>query len=321
MTKLKYQFATIQAIRNFFNSKGFTDVLTPPIVQNPGMETHIHPFEVTSKLTGKNLNKYLHTSPEFHMKKILSENDDLDKIFTIAYCFRDEPTSPIHREQFIMCEWYRKNETYQKIMDDVESLILSVQNSLSSMGLSPKLNLKSSEFQRATVQEVFLEILGIDILNFLDKTDLKRKIELDFKDVPLPTIDCAWDDYFFLLFLNKIEPYFENIKSLLLYEFPAPLSALSTLKESDKRVCERFEVYLKGVELCNCFNELTDINEQKKRFDFQAYEKKSLYNYSLPEPNEFYSTLENGYPKSSGIALGVERLLYSLYQIDNPFFN
>ncbi len=71
---------------------------------------------------------------------------------------------------------------------------------------------------------------------------------------------------------------------LLLYEFPAPLAALSTLKKEDKRVCERFEIYLSGVELCNCFNELTDLNEQKKRFEAQAKEKKKLYGYDLPEP-------------------------------------
>jgi len=321
MTQIKYQFETIQAIRNFFVKEGFIDVLTPPIVENPGMETHIHPFEVRSKLKSQNLNRYLHTSPEFHMKKLLAENSSLKNIFTISYCFRDEPRSPIHREQFIMCEWYRKQETYQKIMDDVERLLLFVQESMKSDELKAKLDLQASDFQRATVQEVFLEYLNLDILNYLEINDLKRKIELDHKDVPLPSIDCAWDDYFFLLFLNKVEPHFEKIKSLLLYEFPAPLSALSTLKESDKRVCERFEVYLRGVELCNCFNELTDLQEQKERFISQQREKKLIYNYSLPEPNEFYNTLQNGYPKSSGIALGVERLLYSLFNIENPFFN
>ncbi len=103
-------------------------------------------------------------------------------------------------------------------------------------------------------------------------------------------------------------------------EFPAPLAALSTLKKDDPRVCERFEVYVNGVELCNCFNELTDSLEQRKRFADQAALKKKIYGYSLPEPKAFYRSLEKGLPPSAGIALGVDRLLSSLFEIENPFF-
>ncbi len=320
MTKLKYQFETIQAIRNFFLEKEFIDVLTPPMVQNPGMETHIHPFEVHSKIKGSSANLFLHTSPEFHMKGLLASKEDFQNIFTISYCFRDEPSSEIHRNQFLMLEWYRKYARYEAIMDDVEKLILSVSDQLSSKGIPLKNNYYKSDFQRATVQEIFQEFINIDILNYLDKNELKQKIQNDFKEVPLPSVECSWDDYFFLLFLNKVEPHFKNYKSLLLYEFPEPLSALSTIKKDDPRVCERFEVYLEGIELCNCFNELTDLEVQKERFDFQKQEKKKIYHYDLPEPTDFYSTLESGYPSSSGVALGIERLLFSLVETKNPFF-
>lgn len=296
------------------------DVLTPPMVQNPGMETHIHPFEVFSKQKKSSTGLYLHTSPEFHMKSILASEKDFNNIFTISYCFRDEPRSDIHREQFIMLEWYRKFQRYEKIMDDVEKLIFSVSNHLESKKIPLKHKYKKSDFERATIQEVIREFTNIDILNFLDTKDLRDLISKDFKGVPLPSVDCSWDDYFFLLFLNEVEPHFKNYKSLLLYEFPAPLSALSTIKESDSRVCERFEVYLNGIELCNCFNELTDLKTQKRRFNIQKNEKKALYNYELPEPTEFYEVLEKGYPASSGIALGVERLLYSLVDVQNPFY-
>lgn len=170
------------------------------------------------------------------------------------------------------------------------------------------------------MQEIFQEILAIDILDFLDKNDLKQKIKKDFKDVILPDVECDWDDYFFLLFLNKIESALVNFPYLLLYEYPAPLAALSTLKNDDPRVCERFEIYMRGIELCNCFNELVDPIEQKKRFELAQNEKKRLYNYELPWPKSFMSNLEKGLPASAGIALGVERLLYALIEIDNPFF-
>lgn len=320
MQEIKYQFQTIQAIRNFFNEHGFIDVLTPPIVENPGMETHIHPFEVYSKKDGKSINKYLHTSPEFHMKKLLASDADLDKIFSISYCFRDEPSSDIHRNQFLMLEWYRKHQRYEKIMDDCEDLILYTNRYLKEQNAPLKKDLNLNKFERVTIQELFQEYLNFDILNFLEIDDLIQKIEKDFKNVPLPSTRCEWDDYYFLLFLNEIEPKLINHESILLYEFPKHLSALSTLKVSDPRVCERFEVYLKGIELCNCFNELTDLEAQKKRFSEQMQLKEKWYDYELPDPKEFYQTLEKGYPKSSGIALGIERLAYSLLDIKNPFF-
>ena len=317
---LKYQFQLIQAMRNYFNNQGFLDVLTPPMVENPGMETHIHPFEVFSKLKNKSTDLYLHTSPEFMMKELLSK-DEFEKIFTISYCFRDEPTSPIHRPQFLMCEWYRKNERYEAIMTDVEQMILSIQNELIKNSVPLKENFVKDDFQKVTVQDLFQDILKIDILDYLDTKDLRKKIELDFKGVPLPSSQCTWDDYFFLLFLNEVEPFLINYKALLLYEYPHHLAALSTLKASDPRVCERFELYIRGVEICNCFNELTDYDIQSLRFKLQAADKKSFYNYQLPDPNRFMATIKSGYPKSSGIALGIERLLNSLVKTDTLFFD
>jgi elongation factor P--(R)-beta-lysine ligase len=300
----RLQFDLIQLIRNFFGQQGFLDVLTPPAVENPGMEVHIHPFQLHSVSKNQNVPLYLHTSPEFCMKELLH---DFEKIFTISYCFRDEPDSPIHRKQFIMLEWYRRNARYEEIMNDTEALI---------QFCSPK----PLTMVRKTMNELFLEILGVDILEHLTVPSIKELLK-KFPDVPVPATDLEWDDYFFLLYLNRIEPEIAKYPLLMVYEFPAPLSALSTLKESDKRVCERFEVYIKGVELCNAFNELTDPVEQRRRFEAQNALKSKLYGYSLPNPEQFYQTMDRGIPPSAGIALGVERLLYSLYDAERPFFN
>jgi lysyl-tRNA synthetase class 2 len=319
--KLQAQFQLLWAIRQFFSKQGFLDVMPPPMVQNPGMETHIHPFLVGHANTLRFSPWYLNTSPEFHMKELLSMG--FEDIFTLGYAFRDEPYATNHRPQFLMLEWYRTNAHYTKIMDDCEELFKFSLNSLSEKNLPVDQDLLQANFQRATIQEIFSDMLKVDILNFLDKKDLKELIEKDFKDVPLPTMgeELSWDDYYFLLFLNKIEPHLANYPYLLLYEFPNHLSALSTLKESDPRVCERFEIYAKGVELCNCFNELRDLNIQKQRFVSQAEEKEKLYGYKLPEPTVLYNALQKGLPKSSGIALGVERLLKVLTGIENPFWD
>ena len=306
-------------MRNFFLKEGFTDVLTPPVVENPGMEVHIHPFKVTSVNEPSAVHGYLQTSPEFAMKKILAHCHELNNIFTISYSFRDEPVSDIHRPSFLMCEWYRKNEFYTQIMDDCEDLIRYCSNYLKKKSVPTKE--LASQFQRVTVQDLFQDTLNLDILNFLDKDDLKNKIKLDFKDVPLPEAQLSWDDYYFLLFLNKIEPDLLEIPYILLYNFPHHLRALSTINKEDPRVCDRFEIYMHGIEICNCFNELTNFQEQKSRFKVDALEKKKLYGYDLPEPNDFYATLKEGLPPSSGIAMGVERLLLALTGESEIFFN
>ncbi|MGZ3788153.1 MAG: amino acid--tRNA ligase-related protein [Bacteriovorax sp.] len=318
--KLLAQFDLLKAIRTFFSQKDFQDVLTPPMVRNPGMETHIHPFQVAHARTKGLAPWYLQTSPEFHMKELLSIG--FSDLFTISYSFRDEPDAENHRPQFLMLEWYRKNAHYTQIMKDCEELFLFCLHELEQKQHSIDLGLKNCKFERATIQELFLDTLNIDILNFLDKKDLKELIEKNFKDVPLPSMGEAlsWDDYYFLLFLNRIEPLLLHRPFLLLYEFPHHLSALSTLKKEDPRVCERFEIYCKGIELCNCFNELTDLSIQKSRFDLQAKEKNELYHYELPEPAILYRALERGLPSSSGIALGVERFLKVLTGVENPFW-
>lgn len=316
----RYQFELIQIIRNFFGEQGFLDVLTPPAVENPGMEVHIHPFQLHSVIKKTLIPSYLHTSPEFCLKELLADKDEgLENIFSISYCFRDEPASPVHRSQFLMLEWYRKNARYERIMDDVEELISYVM----SEGVKKRLPLRTvfsgKKLVTKTMAELFEEFLGVKILEHLTVDRLKTLLG-NYPDVPVPQTDLEWDDYFFLLYLNKIEPHLTKYPMLLVKEFPAPLAALSTLKKDDPRVCERFEVYLNGVELCNCFNELTDTTEQKKRFSEQAIMKKNQYGYELPGPETFYRSLEKGLPPSAGIALGVERLLYSLFEIENPFF-
>jgi len=281
------------------------------------MEVHIHPFQLHSVNKEELRPLYLHTSPEFCMKELLASDEGFDKIFSLSYCFRDEPDSPIHRSQFLMLEWYRKNERYESIMQDIEGLIAYVIEEGKKRNFPQRL--KDQKLIKKTMQELFQEELQIDILNYSDIPSIKNLLK-NYSDVPVPNVELEWDDYFFLLYLNRIEPVLIKYPLLMITEFPAPLSALSTLKASDPRVCERFEVYINGIELCNCFNELTDANEQRRRFKIQNDLKQKIYHYQLPDPQNFYQTMDKGFPPSAGIALGVERLLHSLFDIENPFF-
>lgn len=316
----RHQLELIQSIRQFFQEKGFLEVLTPPMVENPGMETHIHPFQVYSAYKKQLYPLYLHTSPEFCLKEILADakEEDLSKVYSLAYCFRDEPTSPIHRSQFLMLEWYRLGERYEKIMDDVESLI---QFCLDRANVPKRKVFENLKFTRMTMSELWIKTIGVDPLEYLEAAKLRELIKSQFPDIPLPSIELAWDDLFFLLHLNKVEAQMAKWPLLLITEFPAPLAALSTIKPSDPRVCERFEVYINGVEICNAYNELIDAKEHRKRFEAQAIEKKALYGYELLAPTKFLNALDKGLLPCAGIALGVERLLSSLFSIENPFFD
>jgi len=315
--KLERHFKVLGVLRTFFTQQGFIDVMTPPVVPNPGMETHIHPFQVSpacSHLLKWQQPQYLHTSPEFAMKELLVLG--FQKIFTLTHSFRAEPNSETHRFQFTMLEWYRANSNYEEILQDCLQLIPSVANALNVQ--LPKPTVK-------TVAELFQEYAALDILEFLEVEQLRKIIKERFPQL-IPGNDPYWEkagyeDFFFLLFLNVIEPHFKNIPFLAVKEFPAPLAALSTLKKSDSRVAERFEIYLNGVEICNAYNELVNAKEQRRRFELAQQQKLSLYQYQLPNPERFLKNLESGMPPSGGIALGVERLIMALTQSHDVFWD
>ncbi len=295
-----FQFVT--QVHRFFEARGFLHTYTAPMVENPGMEVHIHPFQVNRAHGQKKTDWYLHTSPEFAMKRLLANG--LDNIYQINWCFRDEPDSELHRPQFLMLEWYRAGVRYENIMQDVQELI-------------ENLSERKMVVQKKTVSEIFKELAGFDVLDYLDKEDFHTLIKEKLPHLPLFEPMPAWDDYFFLVFLNEIEPKLKKYPALILYEYPHYQAALSTIKESDPRVCERFELYLSGVEIANCFNESTELQELKLRFEHQSKQKESEYRYTLPDPTEFYATMKE-YPASSGIALGIERL-YAALTGDRPF--
>jgi len=295
-------FILTRAIREFFNNQDFIEVFAPPLVENPGMECHLHPFQIKGLHPKRDLPLYLHTSPEFFMKKLLSEG--LEKIYNLSFSFRDEPNSETHRKQFLMLEWYRAHSYYDDIKNDCDQIL---KHSFYAFEKS------APQRQCATVDELFNEYAHFSILDFLEAKELKEKVLKDFPKLVRAHDDLwPWEDYFYILFLNLIEPEFKNIPYIMVDKFPSPLAALSTLSQKDSRVCERFEIYLSGIEVANCFNELTDLKVQKSRFEHLARMKSELYKYELNSPDSFYKSLEKGMPKASGIALGIERLLASI---------
>lgn len=305
MDKIQVFAQSIEILRQFFMERDIKEVLTPPAVLNPGIEPHLHPFQLYSPHRNEHEQIYLHTSPEFWMKWILANSTKLTSAYTLSYCFRDEPKSEWHRNQFLMLEWYRKNESYQKIMQDCEELLLFFQES----PLKSRISLTNNNTLQLTVKDTFQEFLGTDLNEILTLDEIKNYINKDHQDLSGINEITEWEDAFFLLFLNKVEPKFKNIPSLILKEFPIQLAALSEASKEDPRYCQRFEWYIKGVEIANCFQELTDLKIQKERAKQDLEKKEKLYGYSYDQPHVLFNALETGLPQSTGIALGFERLL------------
>ncbi len=299
----------MRALRSFFDSHGFLEVSTPVLQVCPVMDTHIHAFETLLKnpdLTpGKGL--YLQTSPEFDMKKLMVAG--VERLYQICPVFRNAEGSRLHSPEFTMLEWYRAQADYGAIMEDCIALLRQIAKeagfshySHGGLACDP-----FAEWQVISVADAFAHYAGIHLGDVLEDTAGFAEV------VRTAGIRVAegdrWDDLFFAVMAEKIEPNLGAEVPAILYDYPASLASLSRRKPSDPRYAERFELYVCGVELANAFSELTNAAEQRQRFTDEMALKRKLYNESYPADEEFLRALEYGLPESAGIALGVDRLV------------
>lgn len=292
-----------RTLRQFFDEQGFIEVDTPSLQISPGLEVHLKAFHAAPY--------YLHTSPEFTMKKLLAAG--LPRIFQLCKVFRDEPKSERHHPEFTMLEWYRAHTTYDAMMTDTIAITRACAKACGVKVLrhGNRLSDPFKEWERLTIQDAFLRYTGIDVLSTID----------DDKE-PTPTllraaaekigIRCAvedrWEDIFFRIMLNKIEDKLGDGVPTILCEYPTCLGALARQKPKHPEVVERFEAYVCGIELCNAFSELTDVSEQRARFVYDMDMKEKLYGERYPIDEDFLNALAI-MPPASGNAIGVDRLV------------
>lgn len=299
----------LQGIRAFFAQEGFTEVETPILVPSPGMEPHLQALEVSC--TGPDLSRhrwYLHTSPEYAMKKLLGQG--WEKIFQICRVFRDGEWGPTHQVEFTLLEWYRTGVDYRKIMEDCERLISFLGRAL---GLPPTVNYQGrpvaldSPFDRTSVAEAMARYGRIDIRKNRDGPSLTaeacaRGYRFD------PRERYSFEDVFFKVFLEAVEPHLGSPRPTILYDYPACMAALARLKPDDRRWAERFELYIAGLEIANAFSELNDPLEQRRRFEGDQRLRAALGWPVYPIDEDLLRALEE-MPPSAGIALGIDRLV------------
>jgi lysyl-tRNA synthetase class 2 len=304
----------VSAVRSFFADRGFIEVDTPALQVSPGLEPHLRAFatELLDPQQGQAAQRYLHTSPEFAMKKLLVAG--LPRIWQLAHVFRDGERSATHHAEFSMLEWYRTGASYHDLMEECAALVGACQHAAGAQALSWRGHTADAigEWRRISVAEAFQECCGLDLLETAPDpmhpdTDRLAAAASAIGVAPHPGDD--WETLFFRIFLDRIEPHLGHGVPTILYNYPLSMAALARRHADDNRLAERFEVYICGLELANAFGELTDATEQRARFLADQARKQQLYGQAYPIDEDFLGALEYGLPACAGIALGFDRLV------------
>jgi lysyl-tRNA synthetase class 2 len=296
------------AIRRHFEAEGFTEVECGALAVSPGNEAHLHAFATTALTTaGEPSPRYLHTSPEFAAKKLLAAGET--KIFDFARVFRNRERGDRHAPEFTMLEWYRAGAPYTDVQEDCLALLrLAADGPFVHRGKSCDPNAAP---QRLTVAQAFTFHAGLDLLATLSPLGEGNRDALATRARRAGFAvaeDDSWADIFSKVLVAAIEPRLGLGAPTLLTEYPRCEAALARATPHDPRVAERFELYACGVELANGFGELTDRDEQRRRFESEMAEKQRIYGERYPIDEDFLAALER-MPQASGVALGFDRLI------------
>jgi lysyl-tRNA synthetase class 2 len=289
-----------QATRAFFQARGYLEVETPYAVAAPGEEVHLSAF-ATERVspTGHRNKLWLHTSPEFAMKKLLAGG--AGRIFQLARVWRNGEGSDLHAPEFTMLEWYRPGASLADLIAESFALLRAVLPPVvQCRGVTTDLG----SFETLTMAEAFARHVGADVLATAD-------------DAPALAAQAGarlragetWEDLFFRLLLERIEPRIGRDRPTFLTHWPAAQAALARRDPADPRVAERFELFVAGMELANAFVELIDPAEQRARFQADRARRHAIMaEADWPLDEDFLAALESGLPPCAGIALGFDRL-------------
>ncbi|MAI49400.1 MAG: EF-P lysine aminoacylase GenX [Rhodospirillaceae bacterium] len=299
----------LKGLRDFFDRRGYVEVDTPALQVSPGMEPQLTAFETTlSTLGGDRQAVYLHTSPEFAMKKLLVAG--MQRIFQLAHVFRDRERSAQHHPEFTMLEWYCAGASWRDLAEEAVDLVRASCGPVVRRGeVSCDL---TQPWEYLSVQDAFGRYTSIDLLETAKEplhpdTEMLR---MQADGLGIRTVESdTWEDIFFRIYLERIEAKLGVGVATVLHSYPACMAALARISPDDARVSERFEIFICGLELANGYGELTDAAEQRRRFAVMADQRLAEGRPPYPIDEEFIAALESGLPECAGIALGFDRLV------------
>jgi len=278
---LETRCRVLRLIRAFFESEGFLEVQTPLLTAAPAPEVHIRPIPADS-------GRFLSTSPELHMKRLLAAG--FEKIFQVTTAFRAGERGRLHLPEFTILEWYRSGANYKDLQQDCQNLVR-----FTCRAIAPESGLHfrgarldfEGRWERCSVREALRKFAGWD---------------------PGPNPD---QDRFDLDMVQKVETNLGFPVPCILEDYPRSQAALARIKPQDPEVAERFELFWAGIEIANGFSELTDPEEQRTRFQSAIARKKQMEGISYPLPCAFLESLQHLGP-CAGIAFGVDRFVMLL---------
>lgn len=268
--RLQFRAAFFQAIRSFFQERGFLEVDTP--IRQPLVipEQNIVPVPSGTH--------FLQSSPELYMKRLLAAG--CKQIFQICRCFRYGERGRLHLEEFVMLEWYRMDADYCDLMNDCEKLFEFLQSEMKGCYFPVPLY---EPWEKISVEQAFKKYCSVTPEEALQQ------------------------DSFDILLVEKIEPYLGRKRPAFLYDYPLELASLARPKPDQPSLAERFELYVAGIELANGFSELTDPVLQRSRFEEEYGKMDTSLKNRRKMPELFLEAL--GYiDKAAGIAMGLDRL-------------
>jgi len=292
---LRQRAAMLAAIRAFFATRGVLEVETPALspagVPDPALESIV----ATAKSLGPQPH-YLHTSPEFAMKRLLAAGSG--DIFQICRVFRDDELGRWHQPEFTLLEWYRVGWDEQRLMTEVEALLGA------ALAAGPAARTDARRVVRLRYADALIGALGIDPAAPTDV--LVDRLQAAGIDVPpqLPH-DAVLD----LAFSTVVVPRFDAAALTFVHDYPASQAALARLKAGTPPVAARFEVFSGGIELANGFHELTDAAEQRRRFVAELAARQRAGRTVPPLDEDLLAALAAGLPDCAGVALGLDRLV------------
>jgi elongation factor P--(R)-beta-lysine ligase len=302
----------LTSVRRWFCARRFIEVQPAALQASPGNETHLHGFKTALVLPdGSPHDAYLHTSPEFGMKKLLAAGER--QIFSLTGVFRNREQTALHAPEFAMLEWYRVDASLERVMEDCAAVVALAAHIAGAKVFAYR-GREASPFdppERITVRDAFRRYAGIDLYDSISTSGhadteafAKQAADRGIRVAP----DDDWSDIFSRVLTERVEPNLGMGCPTVLYAYPAGEAALAQISADDRRVAERFEFYCCGVELANAFHELRDPVEQRQRFVSNMNKQQRIFGASNPIDEDLLAALAN-MPDASGAALGFDRLI------------
>ncbi len=276
------------AVRRYFEEQAFVEVDTPALASCPGLDSHVHSW---SEVKGQRGDVFLVTSPEFHMKRLLSSG--LPRIYQLGHCFRAEEDGPWHQPEFMMLEWYRAFADWESTIHDTEEVVRRAADAIADEETKEGLE---APFERITVRDAFSTFGGVS-----DAIDLAHTNE----------------SLYFEVLVDRVEPALARFpRPIFLTHYPLSQAALARPSLTHNDTAERYELYFRGQELCNGFSELTDPRMQRERFEAELARRRLHHEPEYPIDEALLAALAEGMPPSSGTAVGFDRLIATLLGFD-----